>query len=65
MFEFFGKLIGCTTKSFVTTTRLLDIGEDFERVAAEQQCELIIIPWQINDDDTTGFASIKYGIWLP
>ena len=57
MFKFFDKLIGCPTKCFVTTTRLLDIGEDIDRVATEQQCELIIVPWQINNDDTPGLVA--------
>ncbi|KAI1713689.1 sodium/hydrogen exchanger family domain-containing protein [Ditylenchus destructor] len=46
MFKFFGKLIGSWTQCFVAATNLQEIGMELDRVAAKQQCDVIIVPWQ-------------------
>uniref|UniRef100_A0A914QBA1 Cation/H+ exchanger domain-containing protein n=1 Tax=Panagrolaimus davidi TaxID=227884 RepID=A0A914QBA1_9BILA len=50
MFQFFGKLIGAVTKSFVATTRMNDIGVEIDRIAQNEHCDLMLLPWQKNDE---------------
>uniref|UniRef100_A0A914ZH98 Cation/H+ exchanger domain-containing protein n=2 Tax=Panagrolaimus TaxID=55784 RepID=A0A914ZH98_9BILA len=50
MFQFFGKLIGAITKSFIATTRINDIGVEVDRIAQNEGCDLMLLPWQQNDE---------------
>lgn len=49
LFKFFGKLIGAVTNCFVTTSRVNEVGLEVAHVAAEQQCEMVIVPWNEQD----------------
>lgn len=59
MFKFFGKLIGSQTRCFVTTTRQPEVGMEVERVATDQQCTLILVPWHTDGKEEYAFCLNK------
>lgn len=53
IFKFFGKILGAKTKSFVVQSRLSDIGTEVDKVAAAEQCDMVLVPWQ---QDAPGYT---------
>lgn len=58
MFQFFGEMAGALTKPFVATTRLMEIGQEINRIANSEQCELVVVPWQ---KDAPGYVALIQG----
>jgi hypothetical protein len=46
IFKFFGKILGAKTKAFVVQSRLSEIGTEVDKVAASEQCDMVLVPWQ-------------------